>query len=423
MPLTIRSAILTGLILSATCCDVFAQCSMTSAEETMNRIIDSNEYCFLANRVKTTTVADNRQQTLFEITQVLKAPAGSVKAGDQHTLSDGYALVSSAQGKREKHQVPGSSVFVVSSGSRFSGQAMILCESNQAVESYLTTTREAIASLQVGEDRRKLFVPYLGNSEPTVFLDAFYEITANGFDDIARFKEDLPRTKLLAAFTHPDTNQEMVSYCGLLLGVCGNADDVVLLENKVLRLDRDFRLGIEATMVGYMLLHGEKGLKVIEDTKLQARTGITPDGTEVRLPLSETYAGLQALRFLWTNESNRIPRERLLESMRILLDRPELSDLIIKQLSQWKDWESQDRIIAMLDDGEFKTPVIQRAIVRFLHDSSEEVDQIGKDGKAARPEHAIRAQEALKSLRKENPKLVHDTLSSKIRGTAEETAK
>jgi hypothetical protein len=141
------------------------------------------------------------------------------------------------------------------------------------------------------------------------------------------------------------------------------------------------------------------------------RTKVATDakGKEIPLPFSETYAVMQTLRFMWTYEPDRIPKDRLKQSMHILLDRPELADLVITDLARWKDWSIQDRLIALYDDKNFEIPAIRRAIVRYVIQCSRDVGEPAADGTAAAlPEHAVKALANLKVLEEKDPKTVGD---------------
>ncbi len=133
------------------------------------------------------------------------------------------------------------------------------------------------------------------------------------------------------------------------------------------------------------------------------------EGKDLPLPFLETYAVMPALRFMWTHEPNLLPKERLRQSMRILLGRPELADLVITDLARWKDWSVQDRLMVMYTDEKFNIQAIKRAIVRYLHYCSQDKGEGVTDGpEAARPEHALKAAENLKLLEEKDPKTVGD---------------
>ncbi|MEY2724447.1 MAG: hypothetical protein RLZZ458_314 [Planctomycetota bacterium] len=256
--------------------------------------------------------------------------------------------------------------------------------------------------------RLEYFLPYFEHPDTMISNDAFAEFAAAPYSVIVPLRDKLPREKIMQWLNDPKVSPTRVGFYGLLAGLCGKPDDAPLLEQKILVLDADFRLGIEGVMAGYILLRGEPGLKTLEDAKMRTKVARDAAGKEVPLPFSETYAVMQALRFLWTYEPNLIPADRLKESMRILLDRQELADLVITDLARWKDWTLQDRLMAMYDDEKFAIPAIRRAVVRYLYYCSQEKGSTAADGSETRPETALKAEANLKLLEQKDPKTVSD---------------
>jgi hypothetical protein len=264
-------------------------------------------------------------------------------------------------------------------------------------------------------ERLLYFLPYFEHPDQMVSNDAFAEFAAAPYDVIVPLKDHLPREKIMTWLANPKTAVTRIGFYGLLAGLCGRPEDAAILEKKIVVLDADFRLGIEGVMAGYLLIRGEDGLKVLEDAKMRTKVAMHADGKEVPLPFSETYAVMQALRFMWTYEPNRLPKERLKQSMQILLDRPELADLVITDLARWKDWSIQDRLMAMYDDEKFSIPAIRRATVRYLYYCSQEKGEPATDGAVVPSENALKAQANLKILEVKDPKTVGDAKRYLIR--------
>lgn len=256
--------------------------------------------------------------------------------------------------------------------------------------------------------RLEYFLPFFEHQDMLISNDAFAEFAAAPYSVIKPMRDKLPREKILAWLNDPKVSVTRVGFYGLMAGLCGKPEDAVILEKKIVTLDADFRLGIEGVMAGYMLLKGEDGLKALEDAKMRTKVALNADGKEVSLPFSETYAVMQALRFMWTYEPDHISRDRLKQSMRILLDRPELADLVITDLARWKDWSIQDQLMAMYADEKYAIPAIRRAIVRYLYYCSQEQGEPGADGVAVKPESAVKAEAHLKDLEVRDPKTVSD---------------
>ena len=272
---------------------------------------------------------------------------------------------------------------------------------------------------QPAAQRLPYFLKYLEHSDRLIGDDAFGEFANASYADVVLLAKDLPREKLRGWLTDKETSAGRLGLYGMMLGLCGTADDVTLMEHKILEVTEDFRLGIDGVMGGYLLLTGETGLTVLEEQKLKDKNA----------PFSETYAAMQALRFMWQYGGNRISLERLRQSMRILLDRPELADLVIADLSRMKDWSQMDRLMTLYDDEAYNVPSIKRAVVRFLlagtKDTGEKKDENTKkagaepplkevptatigSATAVLPAHVGHALECLATLEKKDPKTVNE---------------
>jgi hypothetical protein len=72
-----------------------------------------------------------------------------------------------------------------------------------------------------------------------------------------------------------------------------------------------------------------------------------------------------ALRFLG-EESAAIPRERVLESLRLLLNEPKLADLVIADLARWSDWSVIDRLTKIYADATPENLFVREPIVNYM---------------------------------------------------------
>jgi hypothetical protein len=140
-----------------------------------------------------------------------------------------------------------------------------------------------------------------------------------------------------------------------------------------------------------LLLTGQKGLKVLNETKL----------TNPQATFSEVYAAMQALRFMWTYGNGRISPDLLRESMRTLIDSPDLADLAIADLARWEDWSLQDRLMQQFGNAESR---VKRAVVRYFLVAAKT-----KENSAELPGSAKLARANLEQLRQQEPELVQET--------------
>ena len=266
--------------------------------------------------------------------------------------------------------------------------------------------------LEPGE-RLKYFLKHLEAEDKMIGDDAFGEFANAAYADVAKLGKELPRDKLRKWLTSKDVSPGRLGLYGMMLGLCGDNDDVKLMESKITEQTDDFRLGVDGIMGGYLLLTGDKGLELIEKEKL----------TNMKAPFSETYAAMQAVRFMWQYGDGRISADRLRQSMRLLLDRPELADLVIADLSRMKDWSVQDKLMKLYDD-DANIPSVKRAIVRYMlsstKDTGEKKPEVAEAGSAAEgasseepvvvelPAHVLKGQQCLEELEKKDPKTVNE---------------
>lgn len=257
--------------------------------------------------------------------------------------------------------------------------------------------------------RLEYFLKFLEYPDQLVSNDAYGEFANAPYEDIVKIKEKMDRAKIAKWVVNKETSPTRLGLYGLLLGLCGNEDDAKMMEAKIGEQTQDFRLGIDGLISGYLLLTGEQGLASIDTSKLRDK----------KAPFSETYAAMQALRFMWTYGNNRISKERLRQSMRELLDRPELADLVVADLARWEDWSVQERLMKLYGQGEYSIPSIKRAIVRYLLTAAKvqppKADETKKDDPAATksksdelPASALQARANLDKLRETDPKTVKE---------------
>ena len=257
--------------------------------------------------------------------------------------------------------------------------------------------------------RLEYFLKFLEFSDQLVSNDAYGEFANAPYEDIVKIKDKMDRTKIAKWVVNKETSPTRLGLYGLLLGLCGNEDDAKMMEKKIEEQTQDFRLGIDGLISGYLLLTGEKGMETIDKSKLRDK----------KAPFSETYAAMQALRFMWTYGNGRVSKDRLRQSMRELLDRPELADLVVADLARWEDWSVQERLMKLYGQGEYSIPSIKRAIVRYLLTAAKvqppKGDEIKKDDPTATkskpdelPASALQARANLDKLRETDPKTVKE---------------
>lgn len=282
----------------------------------------------------------------YEVLQVVKSPKDAVKKGDRIRLARYRAgkagdlfLVMGTRAGKENAIEWGSPTEITEPAFAYVAQA-------------------PPPEVPIGK-RLKYFVRFLEFPDQLVANDAFGELANAPYKDIAAVAPTLPREKIRGWLTRPETPQTRLGLYGMLLGLCGNDDDAKLLAERISPNSDEFRIGLDGMISGYLLLTGNSGLDNIDNWKFKIHNG-------KKAAFSETYAAMMGLRFMWQFAGGKISNERLQQSMRILLDQPELADLVIADLARWKDWSVQDRLMTLYGKGDYNIPSIKRSIIRYM---------------------------------------------------------
>jgi hypothetical protein len=263
--------------------------------------------------------------------------------------------------------------------------------------------------------RLPYYVGFLEYPDETVAGDAYAEFANAPYEDIVAVKDAIPHEKVRGWVLDSATSPSRLGLYGLLLGLAGGDEDAAAMEKLIAEPTSDFRIGLDGVMSGYLLLKKEPGLDMIQDLKLGSEYLVGPDGKpvtneqgeKVPVPFSETYAAMQAVRFMWQYGDGRIAAERLREAMRTLLTRPELADLAIADLARWKDWGIMSRLADLYDAEAYQIPGIKRAIIRYFDAATKDLPEgVKLEEKEKLPEHVKQAQQYLASIEQKDPETV-----------------
>jgi hypothetical protein len=362
---------------SAAACPFCPPISQTLAEQ-----VAQSDAVVLAQWVDGTKAkGDEAGHTRFEVVQVAKSPSKLPVA-----RGDGVAYGSYRAGKK-------GNLFLLFG---YSGDAIEWQPPQEITELGFQYLVQAPSPETPSEKRLAYFLRFLESSDETISTDAFGEFAMAPYKDIVPLTDRLPREKLRKWVADPETQAARLGLYGLMLGLCGEDEDAAWMERKITEPTREIRIGIDGIIAGYLLLRGEKGLDVIDRTKLRK---------EAKSPFSETFAAMNALRFLMQYSDGKIERARVLKSVRLLLDHPAVADLVIIDLTRWKDWSVQDRLLELFDDKDYEFATIRRGIVRYYLAS---IKDAPKEPGAEVPSHVTKSQAILETLRKKDPKIVEE---------------
>lgn len=242
------------------------------------------------------------------------------------------------------------------------------------------------------EKRLAYFIKFLEFPDLTIANDAFAQFVNAPTKDISAVASKLPREKLRRWLADPKTPANRRSGFGVMLGMCGNADDARFLAQQIAATDPDGSLGIEGITFGYLLLGGEGALTTLEKTRLSNDS--LSDG--------EVYAAALAIRYYWSYGNGKIRPASMQTAMRKLLNRPALAEIAIVDLARWKDWGLQERLMELYKSEDQADQKLKEAIIHYMIACTKDVskDQIES------PQHVLAARKCLDELRDRDPQLV-----------------
>jgi len=204
-------------------------------------------------------------------------------------------------------------------------------------------------------ERLEFFLAYLEHKESMLARDAYDEFAKAPYDDIKKLKDKLDRPQLIEWIKDTSLPPDRKRLYLVMLGVCGQTSDADLLE-KLLRSDDDNkRAGLDAMIACYLTLRGADGLKLVDEVFLANKQS----------QYADTYAAIMALRFHGT-EGGILEKEKVLESMRLILNRPELADLVIPDLARWEDWSQIDKLADLFKSADDKSSWVRVPVINYL---------------------------------------------------------
>jgi hypothetical protein len=213
-----------------------------------------------------------------------------------------------------------------------------------------------------GPDRLAFFQQHLEDPDETLARDAYDEFAVAPYADVRGLADRMDPTQLLTWIENPKVQANRRRLYATMLGVCGTKADAdrigAILANQELGPEKaDVRSGLDALIACYVTLRGPEGLDLIDELFLNRR------GREI--PFTETYAAVMALRFLG-EESQSVPRDRVVSSLRLLLAEPKLADLVIADLARWQDWSVIDRLVELFEKAEADNIFVREPVVNYL---------------------------------------------------------
>jgi len=251
-----------------------------------------------------------------------------------------------------------------------------------------------------GHERLAFFMQYLENEDPLLAQDAYDEFARAPYSEVIDLSDQMDREQLMAWIEAPQVGPTRRRLYLTMLGVCGQDDDVAKLEtmlrydfqqikpaletltsvmglngsslgatvaSELVRADvRRRQQCLDALIAAYLKLKGPDGLPLIEERFLA-----NPDAE-----YTHVYATIMALRF-HGEETDVLPRERLLKAMRLVLDNPDISDQVIPDLARWEDWSVLEPLVTKFKESQ-QDAWIRQPVIAYLLTAAEQPGDVGE---------------------------------------------
>lgn len=214
---------------------------------------------------------------------------------------------------------------------------------------------ELLALPDDGVKRLEFFQQHLEDDDEMLARDAYDEFAKAPYPDVIALKPKMDHTKLVGWIQDGDIPASRRRLYLTMLGVCGSEKDLPMLEKMLRSEDRKAKSGLDAMIGCYLTLMGSEGMPLIEELFLK----------NDKAEYADTYAAIMALRF-HGSETDVIPKERILEGLRYMLDRPKLADLVIPDLARWEDWSSMPRLVQLFKEADDKSSWVRVPVINYL---------------------------------------------------------
>lgn len=337
-----RLLILCGALVTTTAfVETVSACPFCAAvSQTFSQEIDSMDAAVIAKLVEVpdTTSEGAGVEATFEIVQVLK--------GKEH-LKDTKTLKSLYYGDGRKGRL-----FLILGTEP---ENMMWSTPTLLTDRGVTYLNEIIKLPATGNKRYAFYQEYLEDEDDMLARDAYDEFANAPYSALHELKPEMKHDQLVKWINNLDIAANRRRLYFTMLGVCGSKEDLPMLEKMLNSDDSRAKQGLDALIGCYLTLAGADGLPEIEKLYLANKEA----------EYADTYAAIMALRFHGT-ETDVIPKEKLLESLHLMLDRPALADLVIADFARWEDWSVADRLVKLFKEADEETSWVRVPVIRYL---------------------------------------------------------
>jgi hypothetical protein len=165
----------------------------------------------------------------------------------------------------------------------------------------------------------------------------------------------MDRERLVSLIQDDKTSPNRRRLYFTMLGVCGQPEDTKMLEALLTSGSRKKMRGLEALIACYLNLKGADGMELIQKEFFENKDS----------EFTYTMLAMQALRF-HAEETDIIPKDRIVAAARIVLDNEEARDLVIPDLARWEDWSVMGKLVDIFKNSGEDNNWIRVPIASYL---------------------------------------------------------
>ncbi|MEO2011434.1 MAG: hypothetical protein ABGX22_22360 [Pirellulaceae bacterium] len=332
------------------------------------RLVQACPFC---SAVAQTFTEEISSSDVAIVARLLKIPVPPEAVGNESELPRAvFEIVNALSGKEHLKNVktietiyfgkakPGSLFMVIGvdpPALRWSTPLQLTRAGRQYLQDVVSLPSDYKSSDDAYAERLRFFLNYLEHADEMLARDAYDEFARAPYSSVILLKKDLDHAKLIEWITDRSISPSRRRLYFTLIGVAGGQGDIQLLERLLNSEDRKDRAGLDALIGCYITLKGKKALPLIEDLFLKNENA----------EYADTYGAIMALRFHGT-EGGVVSREDVLVSLRCMLDRPKVADLIIPDLARWEDWDAMPRLVQLFKDADDKSSWVRVPVINYL---------------------------------------------------------
>jgi hypothetical protein len=202
--------------------------------------------------------------------------------------------------------------------------------------------------------RLRFFFDYLDNADLEIANDAYKEFGNADYKDYHDMAKTLPPDKIAKWLQDPATPAFRHGLYASMLGHCGSAKHAELLRKLLDDSQKQASTGVDGMLAGYVMLQPKEGWAYL-------RAILKDPKKEFML----RYAGLRAVRFLWTSRPDLVAEKDLEAAVVDLIDQSDIADLAIEDLRLHHCWDVADHVFSLYGKKSHDIPIVRRYILRY----------------------------------------------------------